>query len=166
MSDHSARFALPHILPGQAQKEVWHNEALALIDAALHASAETRGDEVPPAEPAPGQSWIVGAAPVGAWSGQADRLASWSEGGWRFVAPVEGMQVWVAAEGRHARWNGSAWVDGELVGASLVIAGDAVVGARQGAVADPIGGTTVDAEARAAIAQLLAAMRGHGLIGP
>lgn len=34
MTDTSARFALPLILPGQAQKEIFHNEALALLDAA------------------------------------------------------------------------------------------------------------------------------------
>lgn len=36
--------------------------------------------------------------------------------------------------------------------------------ARSGSVADVAGGTTVDAEARAAIAAMLVAMRGHGLI--
>ena len=36
----TVRFALPLIAPGQAQKEAYHNEALAAIDAALHACVE------------------------------------------------------------------------------------------------------------------------------
>jgi hypothetical protein len=36
----TARFALPLIAPGQAQKEVYHNEALTAVDAALHACIE------------------------------------------------------------------------------------------------------------------------------
>ena len=32
MTERSTRFALPFILPGQAQKEAFHNEAVAAID--------------------------------------------------------------------------------------------------------------------------------------
>lgn len=35
MSDATARFAFPLIAPGQAQKELFHNEALARVDALL-----------------------------------------------------------------------------------------------------------------------------------
>ena len=51
-----------------------------------------------------------------------------------------------------------------LRGSALVLQGDQVVGSRQPAIASPSGGTTTDAEARAAIEQLLSALRQHGLI--
>jgi hypothetical protein len=87
MTDTSPRFLLPFILPGQAQKETYHNEALILIDAALHAQIEAAPlDEVPDA-PAPDQCWIVGTGAGGAWAGHADSLACWTAGGWRFVSP-------------------------------------------------------------------------------
>lgn len=39
-----------------------------------------------------------------------------------------------------------------------------VVGSRGSAITDPTGGSTVDAQARTAIGQILTALRGHGLI--
>ncbi len=42
--------------------------------------------------------------------------------------------------------------------------GTQVVGARQSAIANPSGGSTVDTEGRAATASILAALRSHGLI--
>lgn len=46
----------------------------------------------------------------------------------------------------------------------LKVNGTKVVGARGAAVADPVGGVTVDAECRAQLALLLARCRTHGLI--
>ncbi|MGP1283675.1 MAG: DUF2793 domain-containing protein [Parasphingopyxis sp.] len=164
MSDATARLGLPFIQPGQAQKELYHNEALALLDAAVHAAVESRGDDVPPASPSAGQSWIVGAAPTGEWSGRAHDLATWTSGGWRFLAPVEGMRIWRRDTGVFAFWTGTAWRDGELTGNAVVIEGKTVVGLQQAAISDPAAGAVVDDEARAAIAAILAALRAHGLI--
>jgi hypothetical protein len=164
MSDASSRFQLPYILPGQAQKELFHNEALIRIDAALHAAAEAGPLDTPPSDPVPGACWIVGASPSGAWAGQENRLAYWSESGWRFVAPAPGMSVWNVAEGFEIRWNGSAWSAGEVACTSLAVGGQQVVGQRRPAVPSPSGGTTIDAQARAAIGAILAALMSHGLI--
>lgn len=164
MSDMTARFGLPFIQPGQAQKEVFHNEALVLIDSAMHPAVETRGDNVPPSNPIVGQGWIIGVAPTGDWNGRSENLARWTAGGWRFLEPVEGMQIWLRNAGKFARWTGSEWRDGELVGDALVIAGQTVVGAQQTTVDDVTGGTIIDEEARAAITSILAALRSHGLI--
>jgi hypothetical protein len=164
MTDTSARFALPLLQPGQAQKEMVHNEALTLVDAALHPVAQTAGDNAPPAAPEPGQCWIVGNAPIGDWAGEVGRIAAWTPGGWRFVAPTPGITAWLVDAAVWARYYGSGWRTGLLPAAALHIAGEQVVGARQGAIGDPAGGGTIDAEARAAIGAMLAALRGHGLI--
>jgi len=74
------------------------------------------------------------------------------------------MQLFVKSSGTLALYRSGAWETGILRGASLVIDGLQVVGARGGAVADPSGGAVVDAEARLAIGQILAALRQHGLI--
>lgn len=164
MTDASARFALPFILPGQAQKELYHNEALALLDAALHADVEEEPLATPPASPEPGQGWIVAAAATGAWTGEEDRLAIWTGGGWRFVTPVPGMTVWRRDAGYRLSWSGTAWNDGAIAASAFEIDGQQVVGPRQPDVPSPLGGTTIDAEARAAIEALIATLRTHGLI--
>ena len=164
MAEASARFALPLLVPGQAQKELYHNEALTVIDATLHASAEAGPQTEPPAAPAPGQSWIVAAGAIGSWSGQEGALASWTAGGWRFVPPREGMMVWNKAVGCWLHWTGTGWSDGYLPATALRIDGQQVVGNRQPAVPNPSGGTIIDAEGRAAIAAVIATLKSHGLI--
>lgn len=163
MTEFSPRFALPLLVPGQAQKELYHNEALAAIDAVLHATVEDRV-AAPPSAPEPGQAWIVDGGASGAWAGHAEQLAFYTAGGWRFVAPVETMTVWDKAAGLARRWTGAAWSDGAVDAARLIVGGEQVVGARQPAPPIPSGGTTIDSEARAAIAAITVALRTHGLI--
>lgn len=165
MSDDStARLALPMLVPGQAQKEVFHNEALALIDLALQASVTSVGAATPPTSPAVGDCWILGAAPTGAWSGQAGHIAGWTAGGWRFVAPREGMTAWSIADGAYALYAAGEWTIGDQPCARLVIGGRQVVGGQRPAVAAPTGGSVIDAEARAALAALIGSLQAHGLI--
>ncbi len=166
MSDgQTPRLALPMLQPGQAQKELYHNEALALIDVALQATVTAIGLNAPPTSPAPGACWVVGATPTGAWAGAAHQLAGWTTGGWRFVVPVNGMAVWSLADALEARFVANSWVLGEARAARLMIGGVQVVGARQPGIVPPAGGVTIDTEARAATALILSALAAHGLIG-
>jgi hypothetical protein len=166
MSDATARLALPLLQPGQAQKELFHDEALTLLDLAVQPAVEAVGLDAPPSDPAPGQAWIVGPAPTGDWAGHAAAMAGWTEGGWRFVPPVAGASAWSRADGCLARFADAAtgWEVGEARVRHVLVAGQRVLGARGAAVADPAGGATVDAEARGALAGILAALRAHGLI--
>ena len=164
MSEVTPRFRMPFILPGQAQKEQFHNEALLIADALLHAAVEDGPLAAPPASPLPGQSWLVAPGATGAWSGHANSLAIWSDSGWRFVAPTVGTTVWNRATNYHLRWSGSAWIAGDVTGTKLSIGGVQVVGQRQPAVPSPSGGTTIDAEVRAAVDAIIVALRSHGLI--
>jgi hypothetical protein len=164
MTDTSARFALPFILPGQAQKEVFHNEALARLDAALHACIADDPTADAPADPMPGESWIIAAGAGGAWAGKTGQLATWTTGGWRFTSPVPGMAVWNIDAGYRLCWTGSAWSDGEWPVSTLTIGGQQVVGPRLETVPSPSGGTIIDVEARAALDAVIVALRTHGLI--
>lgn len=163
MTEHSARFALPFILPGQAQKEFFHNEALAALDGLIHPAVEGMA-AMPPAEPEAGEGWLVADSGSGAWAGQDGSLACFTSGGWRFLAPVVGMSVWDKAEGLCRRWTGEGWGDGTIDVAAVAIGGEQMVGPRQPDIPLPAGGATSDAEARAAIAGIVVTLKSHGLI--
>jgi len=60
--------------------------------------------------------------------------------------------------------TGTAWSDGNWPVATLTIGDQQVVGARLETVPSPSGGTTIDAEARAAVDAVIVALRTHGLI--
>lgn len=164
MTDTTVRFALPMLTAGQAQKELFHNEALTLLDFLSAPAAETIADNTPPSAPVAGQAWIIGASPVAAWSGKTGQIACWTDSGWRFIAPTEGMSIWVRAIGLWAQRGASGWTTGMMPATVLTIGGNQVVGARRPAISTPSGGATSDAEARTAIGGILAALRAHGLI--
>jgi len=119
----------------------------------------------PPASPVIGGVYLVAASgATGAFAGMGAQLAGWTAGGWRFVAPVEGIRLTVRPSGVDFHyWNG-AWRSGSLRAEELVIGGVRVVAAAAAAIADPAGGTVVDANVRLCVGQILAALRGHGLI--
>ena len=164
-SSATPRLALPLIEPGQAQKEMFHNEALARLDLIVAAAAMGTGALVPPTDPAPGDCWLLGAAPEGAWAGHPHAVAGWTAGGWRFVAPREGMRLWLGPAQGEALFSGGSWQFGESHGRGFV-EGVQVVGPRAAGIAEPAGGMVVDAEARATIVAVLEALRAHGLVEP
>lgn len=163
MTERSARFDLPFILPGQAQKEAYHNEALVALDGLVHAAAEGEV-ATPPADPDVGACWIVASGATGDWAGKAGAIALWTAGGWRFLSVTEGMAIWDKSAGLARIRIADEWSDGTLPVAALTIAGDQVVGPRLSTIADPTGGAIVDTQARAAVAAVIVALKSHGLI--
>ncbi|WP_213982473.1 DUF2793 domain-containing protein [Sphingomonas sp. dw_22] len=146
-----------------SNKPLVHFYATARLDIAVQGAAVAAGANMPPADPVTGGNWILGAAPEGAWAGHAGEVAGWTEGGWRFLAPFEGMRLWVVADQAFALFSEGEWVVGRSYG-RLIVEGRQVVGPRVSAIAEPAGGTTVDTEARAAIMAVLEALREHGLV--
>ncbi|MEO7365137.1 MAG: DUF2793 domain-containing protein [Sphingomicrobium sp.] len=158
------RLLLPMLAAGQAQKELFHNEALQLLDVLVAGAVEGLPLATPPASPAIGNCYIVAGSPTGDWAGHAHQVAAYTSGGWRFVAPREGMSFAVVSNGKTAAYRSGAWVIGTFSGSQLVVDGLKVVGARGAPISAPSGGATTDAEARTAIGLILSAMRAHGLI--
>ena len=145
----SARLSLPFLSPGQAQKEFFHNEALQTLDLLVAPAVEEGPRDAPPASPNIGACYLVGASPSGDWVGKSMCIAGYTSGGWRLIQPTEGMTAYVKSTGQTATYREGAW---EIAGGQLA------------AIPGPSGGSNVDVEARAAIDQVLAALRHHGLI--
>lgn len=119
------------------------NEAFALIDALLHAAVEGMAND-PPAAPVEGECWLVDSQPTGDWANQAGHIACRQAGNWLFVSPAAGMVVFDKSAAQSIRydggWNGAA------------------------AVSTPTGGSTVDAEARSAIGEIVDALEAAGIL--
>ena len=103
------RLALPYIQVQQAQKEVAHSEGLVRLDALVQTVVQAVALNTPPGSPTNGQLWIVGAAPTGAWAGNANRLAQRLDSAWRFYVAATGWRVWDIATAQEWAWTGSAW---------------------------------------------------------
>lgn len=145
MNEASVRLGLPLMAAGQAQKEVTHNEALMLIDSLIAPVSEAPPQNEPPVSPNAGQCWLVGGAPTGEWTGQAHRLAAWSQSGWRFADLPVGAHVRLAT-------NGQSWV---RIPAGWQSPPTVTLGNS---------GNVVDNECRAATSAILAALVSAGLI--
>lgn len=158
------RLSLPMLVPGQAQKEIFHNEALLVLDMLVAASVQEFGRDEPPQSPEAGACFIVSATPGGDWSQYPDHLACFTSAGWRYVPPVIGMAVALSPDGRTAYYGASGWEVGSIRASRLLIDDVQVVGAQAPAIQSPSGGSSIDTEARAALDQVLETLRSHGLI--
>ena len=118
----------------------------------------------PPASPVIGSCYVVGGLPTGDWSGKAQFVAAFTSGGWRLLSPDRRDDLLRQNSGYAANYRAGAWEIGVLRGSKLMVDGQQVVGSQEASIADPAGGATVDIEARATVAEILAALRAHGLI--
>jgi hypothetical protein len=134
---------LPLLVPGQAQKEFFLNQALSILDA-LCPQAVVASQGAPPAAIADSACFRVTSPASEGWAGNEDHLAIGIGGDWHFVASREGMQVFDADAGHWLVFR-SGW---------------------RAAVAPVIaeGGSLIDTEARAALAQLIEALHHLGIL--
>lgn len=137
------RHEFPLLFAGQNQKEGFVNEALARIDALLHGAIEDQL-AAPPIAPAEGQCWLVASGASGAWAGHGGEIAAFESGNWLFFAPRDGMRLLNRASGQEIRFRGS-W---KIPTRPML----------------PGGGTTIDSEARAAIAAIVQRLTDAGVI--
>lgn len=137
------RLALPLLFVGQAQKEFTLNEALVRADFALHSTIEAEV-ATPPVSPVAGQAWLVASAPTGAFAGHAAEIAGFTANGWRFIAPRPGMRVYDRASSIFRHYT-DTWQ-------------------RCVVPATPLGGMTIDAEARETIVELMAKLVSAGIL--
>lgn len=102
------KMALAYIASSQAQKEITHNEALNDIDFLAKTCALNATTNAPPVSPTTGDTYIIGAAPTGAWTGFGGRVAGYYAG-WSIKEPVAGWTAWTQNDNRLLYYTGAAW---------------------------------------------------------
>lgn len=65
----------------------------------------------PPGSPSDGDVYIIGAAPTGAWAGNAGKVARWyaNDGTWDFYTPKNGWMIQANSARESYRYTSSAW---------------------------------------------------------
>lgn len=106
----STHLKLPYILPGQAQKHITHNEAIAALDTLTQLAVLDRDLNAPPVTPNVNMRYIVGPTPTGGWAGKANQVTAWDGATWLFHAPEPGWLAFVLDENGLIAWSGTAWL--------------------------------------------------------
>ncbi|MDY7097479.1 MAG: DUF2793 domain-containing protein [Pseudomonadota bacterium] len=130
----TANLSLPLLFTGQAQKEFTLNQALSSIDALLP-RVVTGSFNSPPADAQEGQCFRVTGQAEGAWSGSEEMIALFLGGGWQFITPWEGMQIFEQSDQQFMIYK-SRWIKAASLPAVE-------------------GGAVIDQELRAAFASLI-----------
>jgi hypothetical protein len=108
--DQTPRLSLPFIMPGQAQKHITHNQAIAALDALVQPVVESRSTSAPPPSPLAGEAYLVPIGATGLWGGHAQEIAAWHGGAWAFFEPAEGWQMFSKDDQTQIVFMGAAWV--------------------------------------------------------
>lgn len=66
----------------------------------------------PPGSETVGDKYLLPAAPTGDWSAYGKHVAIYTQRGYVYIAPREGMLVYVSDEDAYVRYNGTSWVAG------------------------------------------------------
>ena len=111
MSDETPRLHLAQLVSLQELNAVTWNEALAQLDALVDLCLLGQYVNAPPANPSDGDAYLTGAAPTGAWSGYAYKIASCLDGAWRFHTPFNGLRAYVTTSGAFIVYLNGTWID-------------------------------------------------------
>jgi hypothetical protein len=111
MSDETPRLKLPELVDGQEMDAMTINDALIGLDALTDICLKGQFVNTPPSSPADGDTYLLGAAPTGAWNGRAYKIAYCLDGGWRFYTPFNGLRAFVAATSATLVYLNGNWLD-------------------------------------------------------
>lgn len=139
----TSRFAFPLLFSGQAQKEVFINEALSRIDGLIHCAIAGQ-TAAPPASPTDGAAWLVAPNANAEWAGHEGHIALRQNGRWDFVVPYDGLRVVNISNGQDMRFFSGNWRAPVTPSA-------------------PVGGSTIDVEARSMLSALVTALQQAGI---
>ena len=100
---------------GQPQNEIFVNESLQTLDSLVAGSVGNRRGTILQARRR--------SAPTGAWAGNPLSIAAYTNAGWRFVAPAEGMSFYVRSDATTAAYRTGVWELGKVRASAVTIGG-------------------------------------------
>lgn len=111
MSDVTPSLSLPWLMPAQAQKHVTVNESLGRLDGLVQARALSASLSAQPANPAPGDSYILPDDRAGEdWAlFEPGSLVWFQDGAWHGAPPRAGLVAFAADAGALMVHDGAAW---------------------------------------------------------
>ena len=92
-----------------------NNNILNIGRFGFHLSVKDRDLSAPPASQAAGDTYIVAAAPTGAWAGQAGKVAVWSGTAWVFGTPRIGWVAYIEDEEVLSAYKAAGWSVGVAI---------------------------------------------------
>jgi len=112
MPDPTVNLGLEILAENQAAAEVTFNESMYKLDAIVQGKCISRTLVTPPLNPSTGDVYIVGVGTqTDEWIGKENYIAYSIATQWKFVPPVEGMQMWNMATGENSYvfYDGNSW---------------------------------------------------------
>lgn len=103
------RASLPDLSEGQASKTTTINEALNKLEALTVGGIISRTTTTPPSSPSNGILYIVPASATGAWAGQTNKIAHYTNGAWAFYTPNSGWYLFSIADAKFVWFDGTSW---------------------------------------------------------
>ena len=108
----TVHLGLSTLSENQAGAEVTFNESMYILDAITQASAIDRIFAAPTSGLTTGDVYLIhGGTPGGgdAWFGYENYIAFYFTDTWKFIAPKEGMMIYIVDEDRWRYYTGAAW---------------------------------------------------------
>lgn len=85
------------------------SQNMRALDALLSLDVISDAVNTPPSSPNPGDRYIIGPSPTGAWAGNAGKIARFIDGGWEIYEHSVGRRAFVQSNGGLYRWTGAVW---------------------------------------------------------
>ena len=120
MTETTARFSLPFIMPAQAQKHLTHNDALRVLDLFLHLCIQDDTLITPPETVHENDAYIIPDGAIDEWSGRINQIAVFWDGTWQFFVPAAGWVAWIKTTQKVAVFDGNAWTISTTSGGTAV----------------------------------------------
>lgn len=106
--EYTNRLKLPLLVPNQSGKEIFHNEALIILDNLIQNYVLDKDISIPPTNPNVGDIYIIGNNATGDWLNNDNNIAIY-DNGWRFLQSMDGFTFFIKDENCFYTYTNNLW---------------------------------------------------------